>query len=55
MGQFGHPHWEDDMAHSYAHGPSMSNYLVFPTTIFQTCKITQPIITSNVVGVIYYK
>ncbi len=35
MGQFGHPHWEDDMAHNYAHVPSMSNHFIPPTTIFQ--------------------
>jgi hypothetical protein len=35
MGQSSHPHWEDDMVHNYAHGPSMSNHLVPPTIIFQ--------------------
>ncbi len=35
MGQYGHPHWEDDMVHNYAHGPSMFDHFVFPTTILQ--------------------
>jgi hypothetical protein len=30
---FVHPHWENDMVDNYAHGPSMSNYFVLPTTI----------------------
>jgi hypothetical protein len=32
MGQFGHPHWEDDMTHNYMHDPSMSNHFGLPTT-----------------------
>ncbi len=32
-GQFGHPHWEDDMAHNYAHGLSMFDHVVLPATI----------------------
>jgi hypothetical protein len=35
MNQFGHPHQENDMAHNYTHGPSMSNYLDLPTTTHQ--------------------
>jgi len=35
MGQYGHPHWENDMAHNYAHGPSMFDHLIISTTIFQ--------------------
>jgi hypothetical protein len=35
MGQFGHAHLEDDMAHNYAHGPSMFDHLVPPTTILR--------------------
>ncbi len=35
MGQFGHPHWENDMAHNYTHGLSMSNHLILPTTILR--------------------
>jgi hypothetical protein len=35
MDQFSHPHWEDDMAHNYKHGPSMSDHFITPTTIFQ--------------------
>jgi hypothetical protein len=31
MGQFGHSHWEDDMVHNCAHGPSMFNHLSLPT------------------------
>jgi len=34
MGQFGHAHLEDDMAHNYAHGLSIFDHLVLPTTIF---------------------
>jgi hypothetical protein len=52
MGQFGHPHWEDDMAHNYAHGPSMfdpsrpSNNNISKCKAFWTCKIKWPPITS---------
>jgi hypothetical protein len=35
MDQSGHPHWEDDMVHNYAHGPSMFDHLIPPTTILQ--------------------
>ncbi len=35
MGQFGHPHWEDDMVHNYTHGYFMFDHLVPPTIIFQ--------------------
>jgi hypothetical protein len=35
MGQNGHPHWENDMAHNYAHGLSMFDHLEPPTTILQ--------------------
>jgi hypothetical protein len=31
MGQFGHPHWEDDMMQNYTHDFSMSNHLGLPT------------------------
>jgi hypothetical protein len=33
MGQSSHPHWEDDMVHNYAHGPSMFDHLVPLITI----------------------
>lgn len=36
--KFGHPHWEDEMMCNYAHGPSISNHLNSPTTIFQKVK-----------------
>jgi hypothetical protein len=35
MGQFSHPHWENDMVHNYTHGPSMFNHLVLQTTILR--------------------
>jgi hypothetical protein len=38
MGPFDHPHWEDDMVHNCAHGPSMSNHLSPPTTTLQKVK-----------------
>jgi hypothetical protein len=34
MNQFDHSHWEDDMVHNYAHGPSMSDQLNLPTITF---------------------
>jgi len=36
--QFGHPHWENNMAHNYAHGPSMFDHPVPPTTILWTVR-----------------
>jgi hypothetical protein len=35
MGQFGHPCWEDDMAHNYAHGLSMFGHFNLPTMTLQ--------------------
>jgi hypothetical protein len=35
MGQSSHPHREDDMAHNYAHGPSMFDHFILPTTILR--------------------
>jgi len=35
MGKYGHSHWEDDMVHNYAYGPSMFDHLVPLTTIFR--------------------
>jgi hypothetical protein len=35
MGQFDNLHWENDMAHNYTCGPSMSNYVDLPTTPHQ--------------------
>jgi hypothetical protein len=37
-GPFGHLHWEDDMVHNCAHGPSMFDHLDLPTTTFQKVK-----------------
>jgi len=61
MGQFGYPHWEDDMTHNYTHDPSMSNHFGLPTTThpkgktFCTHKITQHVVTSNIIGAVYYR
>jgi hypothetical protein len=34
-GQYDHPDEEDDMAHNYAHGPSMFDHFGPPTTTLQ--------------------